>query len=383
MKLFGSNELFEDVIQKDICIGCGACTELCPYFQNYFGKTARIFPCDRKEGRCFAYCPKTEVDLDALSVRFHQKNCTGEALGNYSEILSSKAGKKVSAGVFQGGGTVSALMAFALENGIIDAAVLTDQENGIPAPRLVTDAGEVIRCAGSKYMAAPTLSAFNRGVKEGFRRMGVVGTPCQMTALAQIRTNPLEMPDFADPVGVAVGLFCTWALDTRRFAAFLSGRVEKEKIRTMDVPPPPAEIMIIESETKRLEIPLSEIRPMIPQTCGICPDMTAEWADLSVGAVEGRPGWNTLIIRTERGKEIVEKACREGWLITEAMPEEHLENLRRAAANKKRRAIRLAAEKGLVNTGEEGKRAAIRMPEAVFQKMMEKETACQQSQNLH
>ncbi len=377
MKNFGSNELFEDVIQKGLCIGCGACTELCPYFQNYFGKTARIFPCDRKEGRCFAHCPKTEVDWDALSLRFFGKTYEGKALGNYSEILSSKAGEKMATGVFQGGGTVSALMAFALEKGLIDAAVLTGQENGIPTPRLVTNPGDVLNCAGSKYMAAPTLSAFNRGVKDGYRRIGVVGTPCQMTALAQIRANPLDMPDFEDRVGLSVGLFCTWALDTRRFAAFLSELVKPETIRKMDVPPPPAEIMVIESENERMEIPLVEIRAMIPQSCGICPDMTAEWADISVGAVEGRPGWNTLIIRTERGKEIVQNACEQGWLMTEAMPEEHLENLRNAATHKKHRAICLASEKGLVNT-EEGKRAAIRMPEPVFRKLMEKEAACQQ-----
>jgi coenzyme F420 hydrogenase subunit beta len=315
--------------------------------------------------------------LDALSLRFFGKTYEGEALGNYSEILSSKAGEKMAAGVFQGGGTVSALMAFALENGMIDAAVLTGQEKGIPTPRLVTNPEDVLNCAGSKYMASPTLSVFNRGVKDGYRHIGVVGTPCQMTALAQIRTNPLNMPDFEDRVGLSVGLFCTWALDTRRFAAFLSELVKPETIRKMDVPPPPAEIMVIESENGRMEIPLAEIRAMIPQSCGICPDMTAEWADLSVGAVEGRPGWNTLIIRTERGKEIVQKACEQGWLMTEAMPEEHLENLRNAATHKKHRAVCLASEKGLVNT-EEGKRAAIRMPEAVFRKLMEKEAACQQ-----
>ncbi|NJL59551.1 MAG: hypothetical protein HC887_07825 [Desulfobacteraceae bacterium] len=226
-------------------------------------------------------------------------------------------------------------------------------------------------------MASPTLSVFNRSVKDGYRRIGVVGTPCQMTALAQIRTNPLDMPDFEDRVGLSVGLFCTWALDTRRFTVFLSELVKPETIRKTDVPPPPAEIMVIESENGRMEIPLSEIRAMIPQSCGICPDMTAEWADISVGAVEGRPGWNTLIIRTERGKEVVQNACEQGWLMTEAMPEKNLENLRNAATHKKHRAICLAAEKGLVNT-EEGKRAAIRMPEAVFRKLMEKEAACQQ-----
>ena len=39
MHVFGSSELIEDVLNKDLCIWCGACVELCPYFKNYKGKS--------------------------------------------------------------------------------------------------------------------------------------------------------------------------------------------------------------------------------------------------------------------------------------------------------------------------------------------------------
>ena len=63
MQLFGSNELIEDVHKRNLCIGCGACVDLCPYFKNYKGKTSQLFPCTLEQGRCYAYCPKAEVDI--------------------------------------------------------------------------------------------------------------------------------------------------------------------------------------------------------------------------------------------------------------------------------------------------------------------------------
>ena len=66
-QVYGSVELLEDVHKRDLCIGCGACVDLCPYFKNYRGKTSQLFPCSLEQGRCFAYCPKVEVDLNKLS----------------------------------------------------------------------------------------------------------------------------------------------------------------------------------------------------------------------------------------------------------------------------------------------------------------------------
>ena len=88
--------------------------------------------------------------------------------------------------------------------------------------------------------------------------------------------------------------------------------------------------------------------------------MTSEFADISVGVLEGRPDMNTLIIRTKRGKAIVDEAVREGFLVVEDMPEENLEHLRWAAGNKKKRALVKVQKAGLVNTSN-GKRSILRL----------------------
>jgi coenzyme F420 hydrogenase subunit beta len=99
----------------------------------------------------------------------------------------------------------------------------------------------------------------------------------------------------------------------------------------MNIPPPPADMLILQTDDGRIDIPLSEVKPLIPHTCFICPDMTSEWSDVSVGMFEGRPGWNTLIVRSEEGANLIEKACEAGYLQTEKIPEKYLSNLCKAA----------------------------------------------------
>jgi coenzyme F420 hydrogenase subunit beta len=372
--VFGPNELLEDVLGKGLCIGCGACVDLCPYFKNYRGKTAMLFPCTSPQGRCHAFCPKTEVDLDALAARFWGGPYEGTPLGKHREVRIARAGSRMPAGNFQAGGTASSLVAFAMETRRIDAAVLTGHEGLVPVSGLATRTDEVLSHASSKYMAAPTLSALNQGVARGYRRLGVVGTPCQLTAVAQMRSNPLRKDDFQDPVALTVGLFCTWSLDTRDLMAFLSPRLDISRIRKMDIPPPPSEILVIETETETVTFPLNEIRPLVPDACRICPDMTAEWSDVSVGVMEGRPGWNTLIIRSEAGAYLVEEAEAAGYLTTGPMPGENRIHLCLAAANKKKRSLALAREKGLLNTIPAGSRAAIRLREDTVERIMAADT---------
>ncbi len=338
MQILGSKELLEQVRDKELCVACGACVGICPYHKVHKGKVAMIFECDLSEGSCYAYCPRTEVDFDGISQKLFGTAFEEKALGSYRKIVAAKAGDNLSDGSFQNGGTVSALITLALKKGLVDAAVLTGKKGILPEPQIVTKAEDVINCASTKYMAAPVISALNQGAKDGYEKMGVVGTACQLTAAGQIKCNPLKKDDFKDSTALTVGVFCTWALNTRQFLNFLTERVDIDKIIGMDVPPPPAELFIIKTTDQTIEIPLSEIREMVPKGCSLCPDMTAEWSDVSVGAFEGKPDWNTLIIRTEKGEQLVEMAVKEDYLILGDFPDTSLDHLTLGAGNKKKRA---------------------------------------------
>ena len=371
--VFGSKELVEDVHQRELCIGCGACVDLCPYFKNYKGKTAQLFPCNLEQGRCFTYCPKAEVDLDDIYQRTWGVPYEGSALGPYQEIVAAKAGSIGADGSFQGGGSVSALMAHAMKTGTLDAAVLTDKDLLNTQPCLVTRWEEVLDSAGSRFMSAPTLSGLNQGVRDGHQKLGVVGTPCQTLAVAQMRSNSLSNPEHQVPVALSIGLFCNWSLDSRQFTALLGQKADIGTIRSMDIPPPPAKAMVLDTDAGSVEVSLSDIRPLIPQTCFTCLDLTSELADVSVGMYEGRPGWNTLIIRSEKGAHQVAEAVKDGFLQTEAMPEDIIHHLSKAALAKKERSLRILIQRELINTAK-GRRASVRIPPAVMKKILPERT---------
>ena len=338
MQGLGPRDLKKNVLKQDLCIGCGACLELCPYLRLHHGRAVMLFDCDLETGRCSAFCPRTDEmqDQDRLN-RPPAESTASHPFGTHREILAARAGSAMSGGDFQNGGTVSSLIAFALDNQLIDRALLTDREGLRPLPRNVSTPEEVLACSGSKYMLAPTLSGLNRSIRQGLLRNGVVGTPCQAKAVARIRNNPLQQPDFQDPVTVSIGLFCTWGLDPHRLERFLSEHLCGETLLKMDIPPPPAAVLRIETETRQLEILLERIRHLIPPGCLVCPDMTAEFADISVGVLEEDPAWNLVIVRTAAGADLLAGAKKSDWIETRPVPTASLERLSRAAAGKKQK----------------------------------------------
>ena len=74
--------------------------------------------------------------------------------------------------------------------------------------------------------------------------------------------------------------------------------------------------------------------------------MTAELSDISVGTVEGKEGWNTVIVRTATGENLLKEAKKAGTIETRPLPRNNLNHLREASLLKKRRAIDALNEKG-------------------------------------
>ncbi|MDD5475380.1 MAG: Coenzyme F420 hydrogenase/dehydrogenase, beta subunit C-terminal domain [Syntrophales bacterium] len=366
----GQQALREKVLDAGLCTGCGACVDLCPYFRSHRGKTAALFPCAIEEGRCFASCPRIEVDMDYLSQFIFDTSYEGSPLGIIKSAVMAKAGPGMKPFESQAGGSVSSIMYYALKQGLIEGAVVTGRNDLLPAPRFVTDPEDVLACATSKYTAAPTLSAVNKAVRRGYENIGMVGTPCQVLASALMRSNSLKKGDFKDPFGLVVGLFCTWAMDFRLFEPFLSMRIDTGSIKKIDIPPPPAEILEVFSDNgMRLEFALDDIRKFVPGGCSCCLDMTAEFSDISVGVVEGIPGMNIIIIRTDRGKRIFEGAVSGGYLEVSELPDESMARLAIAAKNKKKRALSRAIEMGIVDSTGEKLLASLRISPHVLKRL--------------
>ena len=341
----GCRELQGEVLARDLCTLCGACVGMCPYLVAYRGRVVALDECNLPQGRCYVFCPRTPADLDLLSHTVFGVAYAADELGTVQEIAIARARDDGSRSKAQYGGTVTALTCFALDQGLIDSAVLTASDESIlPSGTLADSPARIRDCAGSNFVAAPTLAAFNRESGRDVRSIGVVATPCQTLALAKMRASPLENRNNIDKLKLVIGLFCTWALRYEDFARFLADKVPLRQIVRFDIPPPPANIFQVFTDSSRIDIPLDEVRPFVRPTCDVCIDMTAEFADISVGSAEGVEGWNTLIIRSHAGRELVEAARAKGVIETAPLPEQNLAHLKEASLLKKKRGLKKVIE---------------------------------------
>ncbi len=341
MDIKGQQHLRSEVIDRGLCANCGACSGMCPYLVSHRGRMVALDDCTVEQGRCYAFCPRTSTDLDAVSSAIFSVGFDPSPIGRVSEVLMTRAAVESVRSGAQYGGTVSALVAFAIEHGFIDAAVLTESDASLqPWGVLARGAADVLSYRRSNYVAAPTLAAFNREAQRNdVQRVGVVATPCQALALAKMRAARIENRDHVEKLSLVVGLFCTWALEYDSFTRRLVQDGPLDRITKFDVPPPPANIFEAFSGSTSTSIPLDEVRKFIRPSCNVCLDMTAEFADVSVGSAEGIEGWNTLVVRSARGQEFVGAARKAGVLETGALPEENLNHLKGASIGKRKRAL--------------------------------------------
>jgi coenzyme F420-reducing hydrogenase beta subunit len=172
---------------------------------------------------------------------------------------------------------------------------------------------------------------------ESLERLAVVGRPCQITALR--KRMLIEDPSFAnEKIVLAIGLFCMWSLSYRKLSTYLKVHLKGKRVQKMDIP---KGRFLVTSGSQRMEFPHDHIRSFSREACLRCFDFTAELADISVGSTEWKTAWNTLIIRSETGRELVDEASKEGWIETRPFPEEKMQILRDASRAKKLKVIEL------------------------------------------
>lgn len=163
--------------------------------------------------------------------------------------------------------------------------------------------------------------------------------PCQVLAISKMKIEPPQNRFSINNVKLVIGLFCTWALSPDGFHQFLREKLDLPGVTKFDIPPPPANRFDAYTPSGKVSFPLDQIRQFTMPACAYCLDMTSEFADISVGSVEGIEGWNTVIIRTDAGAELMETARAKGKLETANLSPENLSHLKEAALLKKKRAL--------------------------------------------
>ncbi|MFX1511792.1 MAG: Coenzyme F420 hydrogenase/dehydrogenase, beta subunit C-terminal domain [Promethearchaeota archaeon] len=342
----GFKNLKKLIIDSNLCSFCGSCGIMCENI-NYedIPFLTENKPCIITNGAqicgiqgcCFDNCPMTSFSKKDYERVFFGKTNSDPDLGSYRKILSGRSTSKEILNKAQNGGTVTSLLTYALSadlNGSKYAgAIVTKGGDGWqPKPCFVSRPEELYHCMGSIYSCHPLSRQIRNLLREKLNLI-FVGTGCQTTGIRKYQYNFLRKVPPETTRIFLIGLFCYENFAYHQFINVLQekSKMAIENISKMDIIK--GKLIIYSKNGSVLQYPIKEFSPLVSEACKICTNFTAELTDISVGAIGSKEGWNTIIIRTEEGLELIERL--ESKSILETTTKVSLEEIKKTV-NRKR-----------------------------------------------
>ncbi len=194
-----------------------------------------------------------------------------------------------------------------LAGGFVDA-VLTMRPDASdkwrPVPALITRPEDMAGTRGMRMGYAPLLTLLEPALAQGFRRLAVIGIPCQVYAL-----RALERELGFERLYV-IGTPCSDNTTTENFHKFLALlTAAPDSVTYFEFRADYHVEMRFSDGTKReipfLQLPISDLpADFFPLTCRTCVDYTNVLADITIGYMGGE-GEQWILVRNERGEELI------------------------------------------------------------------------------
>ncbi|MHA2398845.1 MAG: Coenzyme F420 hydrogenase/dehydrogenase, beta subunit C-terminal domain, partial [Promethearchaeota archaeon] len=298
------------IFDSENCSGCGLCAGICPMncigIYNGFGKIEddKCIRC----GLCYFVCPRTYLPTKVLNMTLENASSIKEYqnVGYFLEAYSARTKIKEISEVCQDGGISSTCLHYLFDKGKIDAALGAKMSNTLwrPEPVLLTNRESIISTAGTKYVNNPNLRIINQKELTD-KSFAVVGVPCQMQALLKSEIYNIGIPSLNN-IAYRIGIFCMESFSYESLLKICEKlNVDIKNAKKMDINK--GKFFVYTNNDEELSIPIKEISHLGREDCEMCYDLTSESADISVGSIGSPSGWNTVLIRTERGKELYEE----------------------------------------------------------------------------
>lgn len=296
----------EKVYKEGMCTGCGTCAGICPTnaIEMVIDKKKGIYKplidiekCT-KCGLCYKVCPGHSVDFKELNEFVFGKQPENILLGNY---INCYAGHSTDYGIrynSASGGLVTQLLIFAIEEGIIDGALVTrmKKDNPLePEPFIARTKEEIIEATGSKYCPVPA----NITLKEilnskGGEKFAVVGLPCHILGIRNVEQINKKLKS---KIVLHLGIFCSTPCNFLGTEFILSKRLGVNIDNVKDIKYRgkgwPGGMSVRLKNNREKFISSSEywdnnFSAFTPSRCRLCTDNTAELADVSFADYRGK-----------------------------------------------------------------------------------------------
>ena len=207
-----------------------------------------------------------------------------------------------------------------LKNKLVDAivAVQHSEDKWKPEPVIVDDLKDLYKTGGTKYANASTLAIVDKAKK--YDKIAVVGTPCIMNAIEKGTLFPSGLPFFKN-IKYRIGLFCMESFPYEGVLNLIKEQFQKDfnKVTKMDISG--GKFIIYLDSGEDLRVPLKEVKSYARHNCHYCEDLTADFADISVGSIGSPSGWSSVITRTKIGEKIYKEAIKAGLIESKSLQE--------------------------------------------------------------
>ena len=315
-------EPIKTIFETYNCSGCGLCVGICPVncldVYNGFGKIDED-KCIRC-GLCYFVCPRSYLPVSVLNMTLDKsseiKNYS--KVGHYIEAYSARTKIKEISEKCQDGGITSTCLHYLFDAKIINLALGAKMSDTPwrPEPIILESKEDILLTTGTKYVNNPNLKVLNE-LNKNQANLAVVGVPCMMQALLKSEIYNIGIPAL-NQIKYRIGIFCMESFSYESLLKICEIlKVDVNDVKKTDINK--GKFIVYTNSGEELTVPIKEIGHLAREDCEVCFDLTSESADISIGSIGSPSGWNTVLIRTEIGKDLYNKLVENDLIESKAL----------------------------------------------------------------
>lgn len=365
------------IVENDLCHRCGSCVGICP--TNVLALDKADYPVVKNLSACtdcdlcVKVCPGDEFNYPKFSKdKYGTVPDEHDIYGHIeSGYLSHSTDSDIRARATSGG-FVTGFLAYLIESGYIDGAMVVVPDEKVPwkgIPKIARNREELISAMKSKYSIVGTNAIFQE-IRETPGRYAMVVLPCQMHGV--LKASELDRR-IKERVVFTIGLLCHAALENEglsdaydHYASHRPEAADKVKKFYFRVGKHPGSSFVeLEDGSKEflffpkkpdyhpdmIEMANVLYRMYTPKRCITCFDSHVEFADMAVGdpwmpvpvdGVNFHDGYTYVVTRNPEADRLMGEAMKAGYLNSIKIDQKAARSSNKAMGNEKRhRAFRI------------------------------------------